>query len=471
MSAEMTKPRLARHQPSLEGLEVLVLGLGRSGLAAVRLACARGASVTAADSRAEEALGAAAVTARELGARVLPGGHPAALAEKADLVVASPGVPSDVEVLRAARRLEKPVWSEIELAARFCRGAIIAITGSNGKSTVTSMAGTILRGAGLPGGTGGNLAIPFTDLLAEDSAEAIHALELSSFQLEAVDAFSPEVAAILNLSPDHLDRYPDYDAYAGAKARLFEVQTSDAHAILNADDSESERFHEAVRGRLHLFSTRGEVASGAFLRHGRLILRLEGGEVDLMPAADLPVPGEHNIANALTAALACTLAGCSADAVAAGLRRYEALPHRLEHVLTLSGIAFYNDSKATNPASAARALCSFETGKVHLILGGKPKGASWEELAALVEQRAKQALLVGEASAELRRVLSGRVALSQCETISRAVERAYAAAENGEIVLLSPACASFDQYANFEERGDDFCSAARALREAGGCDA
>jgi len=467
----MTKPRLARHQPSLEDLEVLVLGLGRSGLAAVRLARARGASVTAADSRSEEALGAAVTTARDLGAKVLTGGHPAALALKTDLVVASPGIPSDVEILLAARRLEIPVWSEIELAARFCRGAIIAITGSNGKSTVTSMAGTILRGAGRPGGTGGNLAIPFADLLGEDSAEAIHALELSSFQLEAVDAFSPDVAAILNLSPDHLDRYPDYEAYAGAKARLLEVQTGDAHAILNADDSESERFRKAVRGRLHLFSTCREVSSGAFLRQGRLILRLEEGEVDLMAAEELPVPGEHNIANALTAALACTLAGCPADAVAAGLRRYEALRHRLEHVLTLSGIAFYNDSKATNPASAARALCSFAAGKVHLIMGGKAKGTSWEELADLVEQRAKQVLLVGEASDELWQVLSGRVALLRCETIRRAVETAYAAAENEEIVLLSPACASFDQYANFEERGDDFRDAARALRADGGSDA
>jgi UDP-N-acetylmuramoylalanine--D-glutamate ligase len=471
MSVEMTRPRLAQHQPSLENLEILVLGLGRSGLAAVRLARAKGASVTAADVRTEEELGDIARSARDLGARVRSGGHPAALAEKADLVVVSPGVPADVEVLRAAQRLQIPVWSEIELAARFCRGAVIAVTGSNGKSTVISMAGGILRGAGLPGGTGGNLAIPFADLLGEDSAEAIHALELSSFQLEAVDAFSPEVAAILNLSPDHLDRHSDYEAYARAKARLLQVQSRGSHAILNADDPESQRFHDSVRGRLHLFSTRGEVRSGAFLRQGRLILRLLGDEVDLMAAEELPVPGEHNIANALTAALACTLAGCPADAVAAGLRRYAALPHRLEHVLTLSGVAFYNDSKATNPASAARALCSFETGKVHLILGGKAKGASWEELALLVEQRAKQVLLVGEASGDLERILSGRVPFMQCGTIRRAVEAGYAGAESEEIVLLSPACASFDQYANFEERGEDFRAAARALQAAGGSDA
>jgi UDP-N-acetylmuramoylalanine--D-glutamate ligase len=464
----MSKHPLAEHEPSLEGLDILVVGLGRSGLAATRLARSRGAGVISADMRSEEELGGAAALARKTGARLHAGGHPASLANGVDLVVVSPGVPPDVEVLRAARRLGLPVWSEIELAARYCRGKVIAVTGSNGKSTVTSMAGGILRGAGLPGGTGGNLDTPFADMLETDSPEAVHALELSSFQLECVEAFSPEIALILNLSPDHLDRYASYDDYARAKARLLEVQGTDGFTILNADDADSVRFREAVRGELLLFSTREEVRAGAFLRSGIMVLRGPDGETELMPAAQLPVPGEHNIANALAAAMACSLAGCSPDALARGLRGYHALPHRLEHVDTVSGVAFFNDSKATNPASAIRALTSFEPGKVHLILGGKDKGADWSELAGLAGRFAKRVLLVGQASDQLAEHLAGSAPCEECGTVPRAVAAGYAGAEEGDVVLLSPACASFDQYGNFEERGEDFRSAVRAL---GGNDA
>jgi UDP-N-acetylmuramoylalanine--D-glutamate ligase len=468
MSVVMAKRPLAEHEPSLEGLEILVLGLGRSGLAAVRLARSRGASVIVADIRGEEELGSAAAHAREMGARLHAGGHPASLAQSVDLVVVSPGVPPDVEVLRAARRLGLPVWSEIELAARFCRGRIIAVTGSNGKSTVTSMAGGILRGAGLPGSTGGNLATPFADMLDADSPDAVHALELSSFQLECVEAFSPEIALIVNLSPDHLDRYASYDDYARAKARLLEVQGPNDFAILNADDRESERFRETVRGQLLLFSTHHEVRSGAFLRGGRMVLRVAGGETELMPAEDLPVPGEHNVANGMAAALACSLAGCPAGAISQGLRRYRALPHRLEYVGTVGGVAFYNDSKATNPASAIRALTSFEPGRVHLILGGKDKGADWKELAHFAGRFAKRVLLVGQASSQLKEHLAGAVLLEECGTIPRAVDVGCAGAEEGDVVLLSPACASFDQYNSFEERGEDFRNAVQVL---GGSDA
>ncbi len=468
MSVVMARRPLAEHEPSLEGLDILVVGLGRSGLAATRLARSRGAGVIAADVRSEEELGDAAVLARKSGARLHAGGHPASLARGVDLVVVSPGVPPEVEVLQAARRLGLPVWSEIELAARFCRGKVIAVTGSNGKSTVTSMAGGILRTAGLPGGTGGNLDTPLADMLQADSPEAVHALELSSFQLECVEAFSPEIALILNLSPDHLDRYASYDDYARAKTRLLEVQGADGFAILNADDPESARFHEAVRGELLLFSTREEVRSGAFLRGGVMILRGPAGETELMPAEELPVPGEHNVANALAAAMACSLAGCPPDAIARGLRAYRALPHRLEYVDTVGGVAFYNDSKATNPASAIRALTSFEPGKVHLILGGKDKGADWSELAGLAARFAKRVLLVGQASDQLAEQLAGFAPCDKCGTVPRAVAVGYAGAEEGEVVLLSPACASFDQYGNFQERGEDFRSAVRSL---GGKDA
>jgi UDP-N-acetylmuramoylalanine--D-glutamate ligase len=269
---------------------------------------------------------------------------------------------------------------------------------------------------------------------------------------------------ILNLSPDHLDRYSDVEAYADAKARIFEVQTADDAAILNADDLPSARFRRSVRGRLYLFSTEREVDRGAFVRRGEIVLRTEAGEVVLLSVEDLPIPGEHNLANALAAALACSLVGCPADAIGRGIRDYRALPHRLERIATVDRVLFYNDSKATNPASTIRALNSFEPGTVHLILGGRDKGSDWSELIPLVEQRTRQVLLVGEATEMLRDLLAdGPAKVVECETVARAVEIAHVAAEPGDVVLLSPGCASFDQYRDFSQRGDDFRNVVDAL--------
>ncbi|HKQ59744.1 MAG TPA: UDP-N-acetylmuramoyl-L-alanine--D-glutamate ligase, partial [Candidatus Polarisedimenticolaceae bacterium] len=408
-------------------------------------------------------LGTAALAAGALGAELHAGGHPAELAHAAELVVVSPGVPADVEPLLEAQHRGLPVWGEVELAARFCRGRVVAVTGSNGKSTVTSMIGGVLRGAGVRGGTGGNLAIPFSELLAEDGPEAIHALELSSFQLETLHSLRPAVALLLNLSPDHLDRYASFEEYASAKGRLFQLQQRQDAAVLNADDPASERFTATVRGTLHEFSLRHELARGAFLRGDRLVIRTAGGETDPLAAAELPVPGEHNLANALAAALACTLVGCSPPAIAAGLRGYRALPHRLEHVRTVGGVAFFNDSKATNPDSVARAVGAFPAGRVLLILGGKDKGVDWDPLVERIRGRVRRVLLVGQAAEMLRRKLEGSVALAHCGTVARAVSEAFADARAGDVVLLSPGCASFDQYRNFEERGEDFRQAAAAL--------
>jgi UDP-N-acetylmuramoylalanine--D-glutamate ligase len=464
MSVTMTGRTLATRDPDLRGHHVLVLGLGKSGLAATRLARREGARVTVADAKTVAQLGKARNRAREIGARVHAGGHPASLVSGVDLVIVSPGVPGDIEPLVAARDKGIPVWGEIELAARYCRGRVIGITGSNGKSTVTAMTGGILRGAGISGGTGGNLDTPFCDLLEHDTEDAVHAVELSSFQLETIDTFLPDVAMILNLSPDHLDRYSDVEAYADAKARIFEVQTADDAAILNADDLPSARFRRSVRGRLYLFSTEREVDRGAFVRRGEIVLRTEAGEVVLLSVEDLPIPGEHNLANALAAALACSLVGCPADAIGRGIRDYRALPHRLERIATVDRVLFYNDSKATNPASTIRALNSFEPGTVHLILGGRDKGSDWSELIPLVEQRTRQVLLVGEATEMLRDLLAdGPAKVVECETVARAVEIAHVAAEPGDVVLLSPGCASFDQYRDFSQRGDDFRNVVDAL--------
>jgi UDP-N-acetylmuramoylalanine--D-glutamate ligase len=456
MSLTMTRKPFATRDPDLRNRRVLVLGMGKSGLAAARLAATKGARVTIADARSSDRLGTAVDAARRTGAQVHPGGHPASLVERADLIVVSPGIPGTVEPLLTARDAGIPIWGEVELAARYCRGRIIGITGSNGKSTVTSMVGAMLRGAGIRGGTGGNLDVPFCDLLDSDGDSAVHAVELSSFQLENVEALSPDVAAVLNLTPDHLDRYPDLDAYARAKARLLEIQQAGAAAILNADDGSESRFTGSLRGRLHRFSVRREPDPGAFVRSGRLVLRTAMGEDELLAVDELPVPGEHNLANALAAALAARLVGCPAAAIDAALRAYRALPHRMEHVATIDGIDFYNDSKATNTDSAARALTSFEPGRVHLILGGRDKGADWAPLLRLIAERRARVLLVGEAAEPLFEALAGSVEVQLCGTIPRAVERGFTDATRGEVVLLSPACASFDQYGNFMERGEDF---------------
>ncbi|MCP3981630.1 MAG: UDP-N-acetylmuramoyl-L-alanine--D-glutamate ligase [bacterium] len=468
MTVEMTQRALAPRDPDLHELRVLVIGMGKSGVAAARLAASHGARVTVADNRRAEQLEQAVSALRTLGCETHTDGHPAELAAAADLLIVSPGVPPTIDVVREAARRELPVWGEVELAARFCRGKVVGITGSNGKSTVTSMCGTILRGARIPGGTGGNLDTPFSDLLAHDGPDAVHAVELSSFQLEATAAFRPAVSVVLNLSPDHQDRYDSYDDYARAKARVLTLQETTDDAVLNADDTDSRRFDDAVRGRRHLFSLRGPVERGAFVRDGRLVLRTRFGEDDLLGADELAVPGEHNVANALAAALACRLAGCDAAAVADGLRSFRALSHRLEPVGTVGGVTFYNDSKATNPSSVLQALTAFDAGSVRLILGGRDKGADWKPFVEAIAGRVRQVLLVGEAATALLPLVDGIVDHEDCETIERAVRAGLAAAQPGDVVLLSPACASFDQYTGFEARGDDFRRVVLELqREAG----
>jgi UDP-N-acetylmuramoylalanine--D-glutamate ligase len=465
MSVTMTP--LALRDPMLADLRVLILGLGRSGLAAARLAAARGARVQIADRRTEEELGPYVAAARALGAEVRTGGHPEELARSADLLVASPGVPITADVIVEARRRGVPVWGEEELAFRFLRGRVLGITGSNGKSTTTSMAGAILRKAGIPGGVGGNLGTPLSDLLALDEPGAVHAVELSSFQLQTIEAFRASVAVVLNLSPDHLDRHATYEAYGRAKARLLETQESGDHAVLNADDPESARFRPFVHGSVHLFSTRSEVDSGAFLAEGRLMLRTAGGDEGILDARDLPVPGEHNLANAMAAALACRLAGCRAEAIGSALSEYRALPHRLEHVRTLDGVAFYNDSKATNLDATIRAIESFPAGRIHLILGGKDKGADWASLAPLARARVRRVLLVGQAADAVRRGLGDAVSLVDCGTVGAAARAGFEGAAPGDVVLLAPGCASFDQYRNFEERGEDFRRAVLSVKTEG----
>lgn len=467
----MTPAGFAARIPDLTGRSVLVVGLGRSGRAAARLAAEKSARVTAADSR--DRLPEECLRLRQDGIQVVSGGHPARLLDEtgAELVVISPGVPLDVDLVRVAAQRGIPVWGEIELAARFTRGRIIGITGSNGKSTVTTMTGKILRTAGIPGGTGGNLEIPLAELLQQDGPDAVHAVELSSFQLETAEELDPAVAVVVNLTPDHLDRYDSFGDYGRAKARLLEVQSGDGFAVLNADDPESRRFVPSVRGRLHWFSLDSEPAAGAFVRDGVITLRTDHGEETVLAADRLALPGPHNLANALAAALACRLAGCGIGAIARGLVEVRPLAHRLQMVATMDGIAFYNDSKATNLDAVVQALRSFPAGTVHLILGGRDKGGDWPSLIPLLQERVRSVLLVGQAADTIAHALQGAVPVRDWATVPAAVAAGFREARPGDVVLLSPGCASFDQYAGFEARGDDFIAAVGGLSGNGGLDA
>jgi len=454
----MTAHRFADTFPDLQGRSVVVVGAGKSGRAAARLAFERGAYVTLAD-RGPIAGGTPA------GISLHPGGHPVTLLEGADLVVLSPGVPTGIDLVDEARRRGIPVWGEVELAFRFTRGRIVGITGSNGKSTVTAMTGAILRSSGIPGGTGGNLDQPLADLLDQDDEDAVHALELSSFQLETIETFRPAVAMVLNLSADHLDRHGTLDEYAAAKARIFENRSGDDVAILNHDDAASRVFDTAAGSNVHKVSTRVEIKNGAFVRDGLVTVRTQFGEDTVVGVDELSLPGEHNLSNALAATLAARLAGASVDAIATTLRTFEPLAHRLEGVGEVNGVRFYNDSKATNPAATLSALQAFATGTIHLIVGGKDKGGDWDTLIAVVRERARRVLVIGADTEPMMKRFEGVCDAVACGTLEAAVEEGYAEAARGDVVLLSPACASFDQFDNFEHRGRSFREAVRVLGE------
>jgi UDP-N-acetylmuramoylalanine--D-glutamate ligase len=429
----------------------VVYGLGLSGRAAVRFLRRRGVEVVAydLDRRAGEEL------AGEDGVSLRLGADPTALPRGVDGVVVSPGIPLDRPLPQAARRAGLPVIAEVELAFPFLEGPVVAITGSNGKSTTTAMAGAMLEAAGLPAEVCGNIGRPLCDV-AEGPAGRIFVVELSSFQLESVDHFRPGAAALLNLSPDHLDRHPDFAAYQAAKMRIFRRQGLGDLSVLGAQDPRLHRID--TPGRRRFFTSRGQVADGC-QRRGDQVLEISPGrpERELFRVGDIPLPGDHNLENAMAAALLVIHHGVKPEAMARGLRDFRGLPHRLERVRERSGVLWYDDSKGTNLAATVRSLDGFPNGTVHLILGGRFKGGDLAELRRTVARKARRVYLVGEAAEVLGEGLSGiPVEMERVGTLERAVCRAAELATEGEVVLLSPACSSFDQFTNFAERGRIF---------------
>jgi UDP-N-acetylmuramoylalanine--D-glutamate ligase len=436
---------------------VLVLGLRRTGQAVAATLAARGVRVRAADGRTADALGLGAVPA---GVELRLGEDGPGLLAGVDLVVPSPGVPRDAPVLAAAIRRGIPVRSEIEVAFRLLSCPVVAITGTNGKSTTTTLAGLALERAGLRTFTGGNLGTPLIAAVGLEPEIAV--AEVSSFQLEWVERFRPRVGCLLNLTPDHLDRHGSLAEYREAKARLFAAQEARDFAVANRDDPEAWSAVAGVRSRLVSFGA-APVACGAFAGEGFAALRLPDAPEERYPLGRTRLAGRHNVENILAAITVARLAGAPAEAVQAAIDGMEPLPHRLTLVAERAGVAWYDDSKATNVGAAAKSLESF-TGPVVLLAGGLDKGAGYEPLAASAAGKVRLALVFGAARERIEGALvAGGIPVERVRTLEEAVGRAAAVASPGDTVLLAPACASFDMFADYAARGRAFRAAVEAL--------
>jgi UDP-N-acetylmuramoylalanine--D-glutamate ligase len=447
----------------LAGKQVLVVGLARTGIATALFCAERGARVTASEERPEPEIAEAAAKLRAAGVTLELGGHRPETFVRQDLIVPSPGVPPTMAALAAARVIGVPVWSEIELAWRFLRGRLICITGSNGKTTTTSLIGHILDTAGVPVQAAGNIGTPLISRVDISSDASFTVVEASSFQLESISAFRPDIAVLLNVTADHLDRHGSIEAYGAAKARMFENQTAEDAAILNADDAIAHQY--APSGpRVFWFSREKRVASGCYLRGEEVVFRSDGTESILLERKMIGLRGSHNIENVLAAAAAAKLAGVEPAAIAEGVRTFAGVEHRIEYVATISGVEYFNDSKATNVDATLKALDAFP-GNVVVILGGKDKGSDYKILRKALRSHARLALLIGSAADKIEAELGGVIPVERAGTLARAVETASRHAQPGDTVLLAPACASFDQFENYEHRGRVFKQLVRELEK------
>ncbi len=445
---------------------VLVYGLGVSGAAAARLLARRGVRVLGVDARDRAELAAELgddhlEVWREESAAAVAGELP----DDVEAVVLSPGVPPDRPLLAAARRRGLPVISEIELAFPLADGPVVAVTGTNGKSTTTALTGAMIAAAGHAVEVCGNIGTALSAVV-DGPPGRIFVVEVSSYQLEAVDTFRPRAAALLNVTPDHLDRYADLEAYAAAKRNIFARQERADVAVLNADDARSAAADSAARRRF--FSRRGRVADGCWLDGERVVESSPDDGGLLFSRADVPLTGAHNLENAMAAALLARALGVRRAELREALRGFRGLPHRMERVDAGGRVAWYDDSKATNVAATAKSLADLPDKRVHLILGGLAKGDDPAAIAALVRAKARRLYLIGDAAERFAAALDGVAPLERCDTLERAVAAAARRAGDGDVVLLSPACASFDQFDDYAHRGREF---QRLAREAAGGEA
>ena len=451
----------------LNGKKVLIIGAARSGIAAARFLLAHGAVVALTDQKPLEKWTPEALALRESGVGLLPGEAPGWLLDQLDLVVVSPGVPANIIPIRYAERAGAEVIGEVELAARFLKGRIIAITGSNGKTTTTSLIGELLRDAGLPVQVGGNIGKALISMVETSRDDGWTVAELSSFQLETIKTFHPSIAVVLNVTPNHMDRYETFTDYAAAKHRIFMNQTPEDIAVLNADDPTVSSWAKGLRARVMSFSVRKELEHGVFLRDRDLIFRGGDGEKVLLRVDEMKLRGLHNVENTAAAFAAGIAAGASVESMNGTAKRFDPVEHRLEFVAEIGGVKFYNDSKATSVDATLKALEAFarEPGKVVLLLGGRGKKAPYAPLDSLVREKVRKLVLIGEDAETIASELGSSAPFERASDMKDAVARSFKSAERGDVVLLAPACASFDMFESFEQRGKVFKEEVAALTE------
>jgi UDP-N-acetylmuramoylalanine--D-glutamate ligase len=446
----------------LDGTAALVVGMKKSGIASAELLARHGARVRATDLKPLDELPEARPVLERLGIPFEQ--QTPAVFEGVDLIVLSPDVPADLPPLEDARRRGVRVIGEVELAAPFLKGRTIGITGSNGKTTTTSLVGHILREAGVTVQVGGNIGTPVTAMVESSRDDGWNVLELSSFQLETIFEFRAHIGMALNVTQNHLDRHHTFENYAAAKGRLFETQRAGDFAVLNADDPVCRGYAERTQATVQWFSSQRKVTPGASQCSGKLVL---DGKL-LMEAGAIPIRGRHNVENVLAASIAAARTGVERDKIAAAVRTFKAVEHRLEFVRQVSGIDFYNDSKATSVDATLKAVDAF-AGGLWVILGGKDKGLDYTLLRDSLAAKAHAALLIGAAAPKIRMALEGAVPLVDAKTIEGAIALAYREGAPGDTVLLAPACASFDQFRSYEHRGEVFKQIVNGLeRKAGG---
>jgi UDP-N-acetylmuramoylalanine--D-glutamate ligase len=444
---------------SVTGQKVLVVGAARSGVAAAHLLVKRGAAVTLTDRKpqiAEEA------ELRDAGVQLELGAHHVKTFESANLIVMSPGVPIDLPEVLRAKAAGVPVIGELELASRWLRGPIVAITGTKGKSTTTTLVGRMLEAAGRKVLVGGNIGVPVSAQVDASTKETVHVIEASSFQLEATDTFRPWIAALLNFSPDHLDRHPDEASYAAAKQRIFANQQPDDWAVVNADSTEATQMTMNVRARVVRYGVdnpTGDVHVG----NGFVWQRTSEGDIPLLPLAAIQMHGRHMLSNVVAATTISHLAGATGAALTRALNGFHGLEHVMEVVATKGGVRFVNDSKATNIDAAAKSIESFA--KVVAIIGGKYKGGDFRDLSTPLRKHGRAVVAIGEARPMVREALSDIVPVLDAKSLRDAVRRAYELAQPDGVVLLAPACSSFDMFADYADRGRQFKEEVRRLIE------
>ncbi len=448
----------------LKNKRVLVVGLGKSGISAALYLRRLGARVTVSDTRPSEALAKEIPALLDAGVMVETGGHGVLTFRRQDLIVISPGVPLSTPEVQQVLRFGVPLIGELELASQRLKGSIIAITGSNGKTTTTSLVGHILQHSGFDTKVGGNIGLPVVELVEGSTDATWSVLEVSSFQLETIETFRPKIAAVLNITPDHLDRHGSFENYAAMKTRITENQTADDFLVLNAEDKPTQMVAAKTKAQIFWFSAQRRIKQGAFAHgDGIYFLANEGATPEpVMPVGEIPLRGAHNVENVLAAVAIARLAGVPADGVREAVAGFQAVEHRLQFVAQVRGVDFYNDSKATNVDATAKALASF-AGGVHIILGGKDKGSNYTELLPLLRERTVATYTIGAAAEIIERQLANAIAIKRAGTLAEAVRMAAAAAQPGETVLLAPACSSFDQFENYEQRGRVFADLVRAL--------